>query len=412
MFRSYRVGTVFGIPFRLDITFLFILPVFAWLLGAQVSVLIPRLNELFGTTIDPGPLTQGFRPLVIGAIAAVSLFACVALHELGHSLVARYYDYEVESITLWLLGGLAKPAELPQDWLQEFWIAVAGPLVNVAIAGGCALLFLLVPPVDVVVFLLLFLGLLNAGLATFNMLPAFPLDGGRVLRALLARNRSYVDATRTAATVGKGFAVFLGLGGLLAGNLFLLAIALFVYIAATSESRQMMLDAAFEGVGIEDVMTPADELVTVEADTPVTELLDIMLEERHSGYPVLDSGDFVGIITLADVRGVPGSDTVAVDAMTPVERLATIDPSAEVMEAFRMVGDTDVGRLPVVDSGQLLGIITRTDLMRAFKIVTVKDQFEGEHLAEEQTPPGAHPRDGQRPPPDEQQSEWEFKQNR
>jgi Zn-dependent protease/predicted transcriptional regulator len=412
MFRSYRVGTLFGIPFRLDITFLLILPVFAWLLGAQISVVIPQLNEAFGTTIDPGPLTQGSRPLVIGTIAALSLFACVVLHELGHSLVARSYGYEVESITLWLLGGLAKSAELPRNWLHEFWIAVAGPLVNVAIATVCALSLLVVPPVDVVVFLLLFLGLLNVGLAVFNMLPAFPLDGGRVLRALLARNRSYVDATRTAATVGKAFAVFLGLGGLLAGDLFLLAIALFVYIAATSESRQMMLDAAFEGVEIEDVMTPADELVTVEADMPISELLDMMLDERHSGYPVLDTGDFVGIITLEDVQGVPSSDTAAVDAMTPVEQLATIDPSAEVMEAFRMVGDTDVGRLPVVESGRLLGIITRTDLMRAFKIVTARDQFEGERLHEGQTPPGQQPRDGQRSPPDERQSEWEFRQNR
>jgi Zn-dependent protease len=372
---------VFGIPFRLDITFLFVLPVFAWVLGAQIGDLIPRLNETFGTTIDPGPLTQGVRPLVLGAIAAVSLFACVALHELGHSMVARYYDYEVESITLWLLGGLAKPAELPKNWLQEFWIAVAGPMLNV-------------------------------GLAVFNMLPAFPLDGGRVLRALLARNRSYVDATRTAATVGKGFAVFLGIGGLLAGDFFLLLIAVFVYIAATSESRQMMLDAAFEGVEIEDVMTPADELVTVEAEMPVTELLDLMLEERHSGYPVLDAGDFVGIITLEDIQGVPSSEILAADTMTPVERLATIDPSAEVMEAFRLVGDTDVGRLPVVDSGRLLGIITRTDLMRAFEIVTTKDQFEGEHLAEEQAPPGQPPRDGQRPSSDDPRSEWEFQQNR
>ncbi|MEF8820909.1 MAG: site-2 protease family protein [Halovenus sp.] len=412
MFRSYRVGTVFGIPFRLDITFLFILPVFAWVLGAQISVLIPRLNETFGTTIDPGPLTQGVRPLVIGAIAAVSLFACVALHELGHSVVARHYDYEVESITLWLLGGLAKPAELPKNWLHEFWIAVAGPLVNVVIATACGLVLLVVPSVDVVVFLLLFLGLLNVSLAVFNMLPAFPLDGGRVLRALLARNRSYVDATRTAATVGKGFAILLGLGGLLMGNFFLLAIALFVYIAATSESRQMMLDAAFEGVEIEDVMTPADELVTVEADTPISDLLDVMLEERHSGYPVLDTGDFVGIVTLEDIQSVDRKDAVAAEQMTPVEQLATIDPSAEVMAAFRMVGETDIGRLPVVDSGELLGIITRTDLMRAFKIVTARDQFEGERLNEEQTPPGQPPRDRQRTPSDERQSEWEFQQNR
>lgn len=377
MFKSYRVGTLFGIPFKLDVTFLLILPIFVWLIGVQIETIVPLLNESLGTAIDPDPLTTGLRPWIIGFVAAIALFACVTLHELGHSVMAMYYGYEVESITLWLLGGVAKPAEMPRNWLQEFWIAIAGPVVNVGILLVCGLAYLVVPPSDVAMFLIVYLALLNVVLAVFNMMPAFPLDGGRVLRALLARNRSYVRATREAATVGKAFAIAMGLFGLLALNFFLMAIALFVYIAATSETRQMMLDAAFEGVQIQEVMTHADELTTVEVDVPLSDMLDVMLEDRHIGYPVLDTGRFVGLVTLEDIQSTELTDGVVAGVMTPVDELTTVSPSTEVMEAFRRVGSTNVGRLPVVDeNGELAGLVTRTDLMRAFRIVMEQKRFK------------------------------------
>jgi Zn-dependent protease/CBS domain-containing protein len=380
MFRSYRVGTIYGIPFKLDVTFLLILPVFTWLLAGQIEMVVAVLNEMFGAGIDPEPLTAGIRPFLIGLAIAVLLFTSVTLHELGHSVTAISFGYEVESITLWLLGGVAKPAELPKDWREEFWIAVAGPVVNLGIIAVCGAVLLVLPPTDIGVFLLLYLGVLNAGLAIFNMLPAFPLDGGRVLRALLARNRSYVRATRQAATVGKGFAFLLGIVGLLMFRFLLAGIALFVYVAASSETKQMLLDAAFEGVAVEEVMTAADELVTVEADLSVTDLLDVMLEQRHTGYPVLDGGAFVGMVTLEDVRSTEESGVRVADVMTPVEELQTCRPDSEVMAAFRTLGDNEVGRLPVVEDDELRGIVTRTDLMRAFKIVTEQRRFKQERV--------------------------------
>lgn len=382
MFKSYQVGTVFGIPFKLDVTFLLILPVFAGIIGAQIGEVVPILNQAFGTTIDPEPLTRGIRPWILGFTAAVGLFACVALHELGHSVVAMAYDYEIESITLWLLGGIARPAELPRNWVHEFWIAVAGPIVNVIIVVICGGLLFVLPPIDVVVFLLLYLAVLNVVLAVFNMMPAFPLDGGRVLRALLARSQPYVRATRQAAAVGKGFAVLLGILGILMLDFILVAIALFVYIAAASETRQMMLDAAFQGVTIEEIMTPARELTTVETDLPLEDFLDVMLDDRHIGYPVLEEGRFVGIVTLEDVQASETNDQVVGDVMTPVEQVETVPTSSEVMDAFQSLSRNDIGRLPILEDGKLRGLVTRTDLMRAFKIVLEQKRFEQEDVRE------------------------------
>jgi Zn-dependent protease/predicted transcriptional regulator len=377
MFKSYRVGTIHGIPFKLDITFLIILPVFVWLIGAQIGDVVPLFNDAFGTSLETETLTAGNREWIVGFVAAVSLFTSVALHELGHAAVALSYGYEIESITLWLLGGIAKPAELPTEWQHEFWIAVAGPVVNVVIALGCGAALVVVPASDVLVFLLLYLALLNIVLPVFNMLPAFPLDGGRVLRALLARNQSYVRATRQAAAVGKGMALLLGIVGLLAFNFILVAVAFFVYIAATSESRQMMLDAAFEGMAVQSVMTKTGKLSTVDVALSLDELLDVMFEERHSGYPVIEDGEFVGIVTLSDVQSADSSDESVRDVMTPTEQLATVSPSTDVMDAFTTIGTEDVGRLPVVDDdGSLAGIITRTDMMRAFRVVTERQRFE------------------------------------
>jgi CBS domain-containing protein len=141
----------------------------------------------------------------------------------------------------------------------------------------------------------------------------------------------------------------------------------------------MMLDAAFEGVDVGELMTPAGDLATVEADLPLDDLLDLMLEERHTGYPVLDGGEFVGIVTLEDVQSTDRIDGVVSDAMTAADSVRTVSPSSEVMDAFRALGRTDVGRLPVVEDGELRGILTRTDLMRAFKIVVEQQRFEAEH---------------------------------
>jgi Zn-dependent protease/predicted transcriptional regulator len=377
MFKRYEVGTIYGIPLRLDITFLLVLPVFAWLLGAQIEDIIPVFNETFGVNIDAALLAGGVRPWVAGLFAALVLFTCVTLHELGHSAMAMHYGYEVESITLWLLGGIARPVEIPRNWVQEFWIAVAGPAVNLVIVACCLLVYALAPPVDILLFFVLYLTLLNIGLATFNMVPAFPLDGGRVLRAVLARNRSYLDATRIAARVGKAVAVLLGIVGLLSFDLVMVGIAIFVYFGATSEARQMVFDAALDGLAVGDVMTPIEDLVSVDATLSLNEFLEMVFFERHMAYPVFDSGQFVGLVTLADAQSAQRSNGTVADVMTPTDQLETVTPGVDATRVSRTLGKSGSGRLPVIDdSGSLRGVISRTDLAEAFRTATDKRRVE------------------------------------
>ncbi|WP_226022504.1 site-2 protease family protein [Halomicrobium salinisoli] len=376
--RRFRIGSAFGIPIQLDLTFLLVLPLFAWIIGTQVEQTAAILNQV-GAGLDAGVLTAGVLPWVLGVAAAVGLFVGVVLHELGHSLVATRYGYPIDSITLWLFGGIAQLDELPEDWREELLIAVAGPVVSVGVGLAAGLGFLAVPGDGVAAggtrFVLGYLAVLNVALAGFNMLPGFPMDGGRVLRALLARSRPYARATEIAAEVGKIFAVLLGVYGLFVFNLFLVGLAFFVYIGAEGESRQTVMRAAFEGVTVRDVMTPADRVTTVDPDDSVRGLIQTMFEERHTGYPVERNGRVVGLVTLDDARAVRDVERDAYtvgDVMTT--ELIAVAPDDDVMSALHQLEGNEVGRLIVLDedddgSDEFVGLLTRTDVMTALSII-------------------------------------------
>jgi Zn-dependent protease/CBS domain-containing protein len=372
LMRGIHVGTVVGIPIRLNWTFLIVLPLFAYLIGSEVGTIAGVMNETLGAGIDPAAIGSGTIAWVLGLLAVIGLFVGVLLHELGHSVVAMRYGYEIESITLWLLGGLANFAAFPDDWRHELTIAIAGPIVSVGVGGVCYIIFRLAPAgADALLFVSGYLALLNVVLAGFNMLPAFPMDGGRVLRALLARRQPRAQATQRAAAVGKVFAFLLGLFGLLSFQLLLIALAFFIYVAASGEAQQTTLQAVFEDVTVGDVMTPNTELHTVTAETSVAELMHRMFEQRHTGYPVMDGDDLVGMVTLEDARDVREverdahhvGDVMATD-------IASVTTDTDAMTALQVMQTHRVGRLPVVDrTGQLVGLISRSDLMTAFNII-------------------------------------------
>jgi Zn-dependent protease/CBS domain-containing protein len=375
--RGIRIGSAFGIPIRLDITFLLVLPLFAWLIGSDVANLVGVINDLFGTTLVAEPLSAGSMRWILGSAAALGLFLGVLLHEFGHSLVAMRYGYEIESITLWLFGGVARFTEIPEDWKQELTIAIAGPVVSVLIGVVSYLAFLALPLGDPALFVLGYLALTNVALAVFNMLPGFPMDGGRVLRALLARNRPHARATQIAAEVGKVFAFLLGIFGLFA-NLFLVALAFFIYMGASSEAQQTVMKAAFQDVTVRDIMTPREQLHTVDERTSIAELMDRMFRERHTGYPVMRDGRLVGMVTLEDARDVREveRDAYRVDDVMSHE-LTTIGPDADAMAAITEMQQGGVGRLPVVDDdGEFVGLVSRSDLVTAFNIIQSRGSLD------------------------------------
>jgi len=381
--RRFRIGSAFGIPIKLDLTFLLVLPLFAWVIGTQVGQTVALLNDTLGAGIDPAVLPGGSFVWVLGTLTAVGLFVGVILHELGHSLVAIRYGYPIDSITLWLFGGIAQLTETPDDWKHELVIAIAGPVVSVGVGVVSFLGFRLLPAAGGPLvasgrFVLGYLALMNVALAVFNMLPGFPMDGGRVLRALLARTRPFARATKIAAEVGKVFAVFLGLFGLfVANNLFLAGLAFFIYLGAQGESQQTTMRAAFEGVTVRDVMTPADRVTSVDPGLSVRELIRTMFQERHTGYPVERDGEVVGLVALEDARAVR---EVERDAYTVGEvmttDIVTVAPDTPVMDALERLQQNSVGRLLVTDAdGEFLGLLTRSDIMTALSIIKSSGQY-------------------------------------
>jgi Zn-dependent protease/CBS domain-containing protein len=369
--RSFRVGSAFGIPIKLDVTFLLILPVFAYLIGTQVDVWIETLNAApFDAQLDASALAEAPMQWYLGIAAAVGLFAGVVLHELGHSVVAMYFGFPIDSITLWILGGIASLSDQPEEWSQELLIAIAGPVVSIGLGVlSLGALWYLPASLDFARFVFGYLALMNFALAAFNMLPGFPMDGGRVLRALLARTRPFARATQIAAEVGKLFAVVLGIVGILGFNLILIAVAFFIYIGASSEAQRTVMNAAFQDVQVAEIMTR--DVHTVDADASVADLMERMFEERHTGYPVTRNGDVVGMVTLDDAREVNQVERDAIlveDVMT--EDVYTITESSDAMDALDAIQDHGVGRLVVTDEdGEMVGLVSRTDLMTAFDII-------------------------------------------
>jgi Zn-dependent protease/CBS domain-containing protein len=391
--KSFRVGRLFDIPIELDLTFLLVLPLFAYVIGVQVERWTEILNDVLGANIAAGALTT--TPTLafgMGTLAAVGLFVGVVLHELGHSLVARRYGIEIQSIRLWLFGGVAQLAKMPEDWKQELYVALAGPAVSILLGVGAFVGFQFLPAdggtvLAAVKFLVGYLALMNVALAGFNMLPGFPMDGGRVLRALLARNRPYARATQMAARVGQGFALLLGLFGLFGGGgLFLVAIAFFIYIGASSEAQQTTMRAAFEGVTVREVMTPAEQVHTVDPETSVADLVDRMFRERHTGYPVVRDGSVVGLVTLEDAQRVQPveRDAYRVDDVMSTD-LVTVTPSTSAIDAIGTMQQHGVGRLIVMsdpdpfrsaDDAAFAGLLSRSDLMTALDIIQTSGTLE------------------------------------
>lgn len=367
--RNYDVVSVWDIPIRINISLLVVLPVLAWLIGSgeQIDLYTELINGFPVVALDPAVLRAGNTPWLIGIAAAVGLFISVTLHELGHAWAARRYGIEVESITLWLLGGLASLESMPREWERELWIALAGPAASVLVAVGCYGIVLALPSsVPAVVFVLGWLVVTNVALTVFNLLPAFPMDGGRVLRAVLARSRPYAQATRIAARVGSLFAVGFAVFGVLSFSPMLFLLALFVYGAANSESRLVALETLLDGVTVADVMTA--DVRTVPVGTSPSELSERMLTERQTTYPVVDeSGSVVGVVTLDHLRRGRRQDAATVREFMS-ETTPTVPPGTPMFEVVGLMNRSGAKTAIVEENGAVIGVVTAADLATALRI--------------------------------------------
>ena len=374
MAASIKIGRIFGVPIYLHITFLIILPLFIYVFSDP-----PNQTEILGMALSFKELdaSQAVK-YTFGTVAALVFFATVLIHELAHSYLAMRYGVKIKGITLMVFGGVSSMEELPKLPKQEWRMAFAGPMASLLTGAASWLAMVLLDSIDSssmvvqgIVILLGIMGFYNIILAGFNMIPAFPMDGGRVLRAWFASHMDLIEATKKAVRIGKYFAIGMAVFGILTLNFFMIIIALFVYIGAAEEEQATTISESLAGVTVGQVMTK--DVRTVHPDTSVQELHDLMLATRFMGFPVVENDALVGIVTLSDTHKVPRERTGAArvrDIMT--REVVTAIPEMDAAKALFMMSEKRIGRLVVMREGRIAGIVTQKDLLRTVDMILAK----------------------------------------
>lgn len=400
MGHSLRIGRVFGIDLRVDTSWLVILVLMLWSLPRVFFAWHPEWSTL--------------TVLIVALAACLMFFASVLLHELAHSLVARAYGVPVRDVTLHMFGGVSNIEREPPTPGAELAIAIVGPLASVALGVGMTFMAataisLLGPNLDdaadaesavarlgPIATLLLWLGPINILVGVFNLIPGFPLDGGRVLRAIVWKATGDLGrSTRIAALVGQlvgwafvalgivmafGYSVpFFGAG--LGSGLWLALIGLFLRSMALAHYSGAAISEALAGVRVRDLMRR--EGPWVSADVPVRRLVDDWFLARHErAFPVFAGHRFVGLVCFQDVRRVPPAewdDRTAADVMTPLERLTSASPDEPLEHTLRKLAGSDVRQLPVLDDGNLAGMLFENDVIRWLELASTQHELRRTH---------------------------------
>ncbi len=335
---SIRLFRVMGIPIELHITFILFLAV---IIGLSIIN-----NSIFW------------------AVLFILLFVSVVLHELGHSYVAKKYGVKIEKILLLPIGGVAMMDKIPKE--GELKIGIAGPLVSFII-GITLLAISQFFDININGYPLLYtLSLLNLMLGSFNLIPAFPMDGGRILRAILSKKYGYLKSTKIAANIGKSLALIMLIFGLLSMNIILILVSLFVYFGAEQESKIIEIETIFKNIKAKDIMTLNP--VCVSPDMSVEEFLDFMLKHKYFGYPVVENGKLIGCIGISNIHKKEGT------VRDYMEKPIVVSEDTDIKEIIRKMANTD--RVFVVEDGKLRGIISKTDILRAMGILELKEELE------------------------------------
>jgi Zn-dependent protease len=363
---TWRIAKIFGIDVNIDSSWLIVFVLITWTLAGSYFP-------------DQYPNWESWLHWTVGVTTSVLFFASVLAHELAHSLVAIRQGEKVRSITLFIFGGVAQITEEPDRALKEFFMAIVGPLSSLAIASVFGVLWLVVrgfsEPVGA---LARYMATSNVLLALFNLIPGFPLDGGRVLRAVIwGISGNLRTATRVASWFGQGIALLFMVGGILSAfsgafvnGLWMIFIGWFLRNASVSGYRQVVMRDMLRDIRAEDLMSRDFEAVS--PDLTIQQIVDdYVLRRRDHAYPVADGDRLLGIICLHDVRAVPrhqwGSKLVG-EVMTPWEKLATVSVEDDANTVLTSMNTHNVGQLPVVEEDRVIGMLRRGDVIRFMQL--------------------------------------------
>ncbi len=327
-------------------------------------------------------LEGNWAAVISGVGFVLALFACIVLHELGHALTARRYGIGTRDIVLLPIGGVASLERMPDDPKQEVAVALAGPAVNLVIALGLWLLLKVSHPLVPVDQLSLTGGsflerlmVLNIFLAIFNLLPAFPMDGGRVLRALLAMWMTHARATRIAANIGQFLAIWLGFLGLLY-NPFLMLIGLFIWIGAAAEAGQEEIKSTLSGVTVGRAMLT--DFQALSPDDPLSHVIDLTLDGSQKEFPVLVNREMVGILAQSDLlKGLQAQGDQARVGNWMQREVESADISEPLEKVLQRLETSDCRLLSVTKAGRFAGIINLENIMELIKIQTALQESRG-----------------------------------
>ena len=362
---TVRLGQIAGIPITIHYTWLFAFLLIAWTLA----------TGLFPTQLrGQGELTYW----LMGAVAAIGLFASVLIHELAHSLVALGLGLTVQSITLFIFGGVSQITSEAEEPRHEFLISVVGPVTSFVLAGIFWVVFQALgearSPVTVIVG---YLALVNLLLGIFNLLPGFPLDGGRVLRSIVwGVSGSLVKGTNVASIVGQllawvliAWGVYQLFTGNLLGGIWTGLIGWFLNSGAEASRRQVVLRERFRRVPIAGLIRP--DPPAIQPWLPVADLVyDYLVRRGLRALPVVDDGRVVGIVSISDVKEVPSDrwDNTPVAAIMTREPLYAVSPSATLPDVLELLDQHDLNQVLVLQDGRLIGLLSRGDVLRYIQI--------------------------------------------
>ena len=364
--HTISLGRILGIPVGVDPSWFLIFALLTWMLAASY----------FPVEFRGWSTTQYW---VVGAITSLLLFGSVILHELGHSVVALRYKIPVKSITLFVFGGVSQLGAEPRSAASEFWIAIAGPVVSFGLAGAFALLEPLAGKAGPVLAVCRYLAYINGTLGLFNLVPGFPLDGGRVLRAVIwGVTKNLQRATLIAGTVGRVIAfsmILIGVWFILAGNLangiWIAFIGWFLDSAAVSQLQAQRVQGLLSGRLVGQAMHGS--CVMVPADASVQSLVDQHILGTGQRCLVVQSGqDTVGLLTPHNIQRIPKDQwptTTATQIMIPMDQVRHLQTSAPLTSAMQAMDRDGVNQLPVFDDGRLVGILSREDMITYLRTI-------------------------------------------